>query len=144
MCIKYDDLVGVPFLEHGRDPRKGLDCWGLVRTVYSRVGIELPDRPEYMAVDVMDSGAVSGLMKIQEPRWKKIVCPQVPCVVALSISCGSWANHVGVYVGEGKFVHAYRLSGVVVDRISHWRSRIIGFYKPGWLDDPGNNSKKSV
>ncbi len=25
--------IGLPFLERGRDPKKGLDCWGLVRLI---------------------------------------------------------------------------------------------------------------
>ena len=25
------DLIGIPFVQNGRDPRLGLDCWGLCR-----------------------------------------------------------------------------------------------------------------
>ncbi len=38
------ELLGVPFLEHGRDPGAGLDCLGLVLHVYREaLGVDLPD-----------------------------------------------------------------------------------------------------
>ena len=34
---RAEELVGVPFVDGGRDPGKGLDCWGLVREAYKRI-----------------------------------------------------------------------------------------------------------
>ena len=43
MNIKLDDLIGLPFIDGGRDPSVGFDCWGLSTEVFRRYGIELPD-----------------------------------------------------------------------------------------------------
>lgn len=40
MCI--DDLLGVPYKEHGRD-KSGYDCYGLVIEIEKRLGYELRD-----------------------------------------------------------------------------------------------------
>jgi hypothetical protein len=32
------DLLGVPFLSHGRDEKQGLDCFGLIKVVLRRQG----------------------------------------------------------------------------------------------------------
>lgn len=41
--IDYDDLIGIPFINGGRDRNKGFDCYGLVMEVYRRCGIALPE-----------------------------------------------------------------------------------------------------
>ena len=32
--MKYDDLIGAPFIDGGRDKETGLDCWGLAREMF--------------------------------------------------------------------------------------------------------------
>ena len=39
MEFAYDDLIGVPFVDGGRD-KNGLDCWGLVKEAFRRQGCE--------------------------------------------------------------------------------------------------------
>lgn len=39
----FDDLVGIPFVEGGRDPAVGLDCLGIVLEGLRRLGIESED-----------------------------------------------------------------------------------------------------
>ena len=39
----WSDLLGVPFLRHGRDEKCGMDCLGLVLTVTERMGVDFPD-----------------------------------------------------------------------------------------------------
>ena len=38
----YEDLIGVPFVDGGRDTN-GMDCWGLVRECFKRQGIVVKD-----------------------------------------------------------------------------------------------------
>lgn len=35
-------ILGTPFVLGGDRPRVGMDCWGVVRWLYSRAGVELP------------------------------------------------------------------------------------------------------
>lgn len=126
--IEVEDLVGIPFVDGGRGAA-GYDCWGLAMEIFRRRGIELPDYPvSAMAVD-----AIAGELAANEHSWIKLPEAEVGCLVVLRFACGNWANHVGVYIGEGKFIHAYIKTGVCIDRLSRWKSRIAGFYKPGWL-----------
>lgn len=43
MRIEISDLIGVPFVEFGRNPKTGLDCYGLVIEVERRYGKKLND-----------------------------------------------------------------------------------------------------
>ena len=126
--MKDNDLIGIPFVDGGRN-NSGLDCWGLAMEMYKRQGIALPDYPvSAMAVD-----SIANELAANEASWIKLDRPEIGCLVVLRFACGNWANHVGVYIGDGKFIHAYIKTGVCIDRLSHWRSRIAGFYKPGWI-----------
>jgi hypothetical protein len=80
------NLVGAPYRFGGAAP-DGFDCSGLVWYVYRTVGIGLPrtaaeQRAAVRPVDV-DHLQPGDLLFFQTP-----------------------ANHVGVYVGDGEFVHA--------------------------------------
>ena len=41
--MEISDLIGVPFVSRGRDPKIGLDCWGLVMEIGRRMGKNIPD-----------------------------------------------------------------------------------------------------
>lgn len=122
----FDDLLGLPFADGGRGPET-YDCWGLVREVYRRHGVILPDYP----ISAMDAVRIGRQMAEDKPQWEEVSPPYPnPCLVVIRLSCGSWANHVGVHIGDGRFIHAYRTTGVVIDRLKRWRSSIVGFYVP--------------
>lgn len=44
-------LIGTPFTNYGRDPQKGLDCWGLVIEFFKQLGLQLEDPVSYYDVD---------------------------------------------------------------------------------------------
>lgn len=123
----YEDIIGLPFVDGGRSADTGFDCWGLAREVYRRYGIDLPD----YRISALNTKKISEQMAEDKPAWIKVSDPlPVPCLVVIQLSCDSWANHVGVHIGNGLFIHAYRNTGVVIDRLKRWRSSIVGFYVP--------------
>ncbi|MEN6567206.1 MAG: NlpC/P60 family protein [Veillonellales bacterium] len=124
--ITFDDLLGSPFADGGRGPSQ-YDCWGLCREVYRRYGVNIPDYP----ISAMDANRICKQMEQEQHKWVQIQQPYpVPCLVAICLDSASWVNHAGVYIGNGQFIHAYRKTGVVIDRIKKWRSSIVGFYVP--------------
>lgn len=127
MDFAYDDLIGIPFVDGGRDPKSSLDCWGLVKEAFRRQGCEVPD----YHISAIEAADIAGTMKRQEDDWIRLDEPRVGCLVLLQLTPGLWANHVGIYVGDGRFLHAYLLTGVCVDRLRRWQSRIVGYYSPG-------------
>jgi cell wall-associated NlpC family hydrolase len=123
--LKYSDLIGIPFVDGGRTIEEGLDCWGLARILFSRQGIKLPEYP--IGASLHDS--VTNEFKKQEPLWDRLDRPVEGCLVLIRIWDTGWANHCGIYIGQGQFIHAYG-NGVVIDRINRWGPRIIGYYRP--------------
>ena len=129
--IDYDDLIGIPFINGGRDRNKGFDCYGLVMKVYRRCGIALP---EYTA-DWDDEEKINSIVQREAgtTAWHRVKAPlPVPCLVALRMGTPPGiVNHTGVYIGHGKFIHTRAKIGVCVSRIDSpaWRGVIDGFYE---------------
>jgi peptidoglycan DL-endopeptidase CwlO len=101
--------VGVPYRWGGASPASGFDCSGLVRWSYGRLGIEVPH----------SSYALYGLgRQVARSRIK-------PGDVLFFSGLG----HVGLYVGQGRMVHAPQ-SGRNVEVValggSYFGSRLVG------------------
>ncbi|GAB3054995.1 C40 family peptidase [Stenotrophomonas tumulicola] len=107
-------LVGTPYLYGGNTPESGFDCSGLVTYVYREmVDLKLPRTSRELA-------AVQG-PKI-EPR--RLATGDL-------VFFGSRGNvsHVGIYVGEGRFVHAPSTGGTVrLDSLGghYWKDHYTG------------------
>jgi cell wall-associated NlpC family hydrolase len=130
--VEYSDLIGTPFANHGRSKEVGFDCYGVVKEVYKRAGIDLP---EYDA-NWNDVDTINAYIQGEETseRWQEIprneIDKHIPCVLAIRLGA-SVVNHTGVYIGNGKFLHTReRAGGVCVDRVNSpaWKNIIEGFY----------------
>lgn len=101
-------LVGTPYRYGGNTPESGFDCSGLIGYVYrNAAGIALPRTTgellrmptERVEADELRSGDL----------------------VFFATSGGRRVSHAGIYVGEGRFVHAPSSGGTV--RLDHLSSR---------------------
>lgn len=85
------NLLGTPYRVGGQRPETGLDCSGLVRYVYKQThDIDLP----HNARDMSKQGVPV------EPGELK------PGDLVFFNTLGRPFSHVGIYKGDGKFVHA--------------------------------------
>ena len=109
------DLRGVRYRNGGSDP-SGFDCSGFTRHIFEMsVGLVLPRRADEQAKD-------SSLLSIRQDELK-------PGDLVFFNTMKRTFSHVGIYVGEGKFIHAPRTgSAVRVEdmRDSYWAKRFTG------------------
>jgi len=107
-------LVGTPYRYGGNTPDSGFDCSGLVTYVYrDMLDLRLP----------RSSGELAA---VQGPK----IAPERLAAGDL-VFFGSRGNvsHVGIYVGEGRFVHAPSTGGTVrLDTLdgAYWRDHYTG------------------
>ncbi|STD11779.1 Gamma-D-glutamyl-L-lysine endopeptidase [Dermatophilus congolensis] len=87
--------LGIPYKWGGTNPNVGLDCSGLVQLVYKQHGIKLPR----VAADQQRIG--TKIDSIKDARPGDLVY------------FGDPAHHVGIYVGNGKMLHAPHTGDVV-------------------------------
>lgn len=124
----YNNYIDIPYKDGGRD-RSGLDCWGLVRLVYSdQYGIELPSFSSVYST-VKDTARTSELSAQYREQWDEITEPELGCLVLMRVL--GTETHVGVYLGEDKFLHIRSGANSVVESIKSttWQHRIVGYYK---------------
>ena len=107
-------LLGVPYRSGGASEEKGFDCSGFVRYMYEKsVGLVLPRRAEEQA-------------KVTEEISRSELKPGD---LVFFNTLKRTFSHVGIYVGDGKFIHAPRPGKAVrVDdmREAYWQQRFNG------------------
>ncbi|HTA66039.1 MAG TPA: C40 family peptidase [Xanthomonadaceae bacterium] len=113
VLIRAIGLVGVPYRRGGNTPDTGFDCSGLVGFVFRDMGnLALPRT----ARDI----AALPVPRIRDNR----LAP-----ADLVFFGDAHVNHVGIYVGQGRFVHAPNVGGTVrLDEINgyYWREHYLG------------------
>jgi len=125
----FDDLIGIPFRFGGRS-REGMDCWGLVIEVYRRLGIAVEDVDDYS--DLSAEQVSPGLADACADRWHRIDEPfESYDVLIFDITACGAATHCGVWVGNGRILHAVRGIGVINSPFRGLRAKLLGAYRRG-------------
>ncbi len=113
--LKALSLIGTPYKYGSSKPEKGLDCSGFVRHVYKEsANVSLPRT----AADMSKEGEQVAETELQ------------PGDLVFFDTRNKPFSHVGIYAGNGEFVHASSRSSkqVTISRMqdSYWSSRFSG------------------
>jgi cell wall-associated NlpC family hydrolase len=130
LVVNAMGFLGVPYKRGGNTAETGFDCSGFVRAVYEQsVGLLLPRRAEQQA---------AATQRIDKTELQ-------PGDLVFFNTLQRAFSHVGIYVGEGKFIHSPKPGAQVrVESmgISYWSSRFDGARRVasggGNLVDAGN------
>ncbi len=106
-------FVGIPYRWGGDNVVEGMDCSGFVRAVYNLCGLSIPrtSRDQFKAGDLVTKDDLKD-----------------GDLVFFGSSADS-INHVGIYVGDGKFVHAPRRGEeirITAVNESYFEKRFVG------------------
>ena len=109
---------GVPYRNGGHDPASGFDCSGLMQWAFAQNGIRLPRevRDQFETGERIDRDAVQ------------------PGDLVFFETVSDGASHVGLAIGDDRFVHAPSSRGVVrVERLTtaYWAARFVGARRIG-------------
>ena len=114
LAMQAMGLIGIRYTFGGRNPDTGFDCSGLVRYVFDRVtGRSLPHNSYEMA----RMGTSVGKGELE------------PGDLVFFNTRGKRFSHVGIYVGDGRFIHAPSRGGrvhIVNMGDRYWVSRFDG------------------
>jgi cell wall-associated NlpC family hydrolase len=116
LVLSAMNFLGVRYTRGGNSVENGFDCSGFTRHIFEMsVGLVLPRRADEQAHD-------SSLLAVRQNELK-------PGDLVFFNTMRRTFSHVGIYVGEGKFIHAPRTgSAVRVEdmRDSYWAKRFTG------------------
>jgi cell wall-associated NlpC family hydrolase len=119
--------LGIPYKHQGRD-LSGLDCYGLIISIYADLGIKLFDIEEDYARDWSWKNK-NYFLENAHKEWEEVRKPRIFDVVGFKNSKGI-LNHAGVMLDGDRFINTCR-AGTVIYRVSDpvWSARFCGFYR---------------
>lgn len=126
MVVTAMNFLGVPYRRGGDSAEDGFDCSGFTRHIFEKsLGLVLPRR-------VDDQASAPGLVPVSRDELK-------PGDLVFFNTLRRTFSHVGIYIGDGKFIHSPRTGAQVrIEdmRISYWTQRFTGARRAGVLQPP--------
>jgi cell wall-associated NlpC family hydrolase len=114
VLIRAIGLVGTPYKWGGNTIARGFDCSGLVNFVFRDMGrVNLPRTAREIAA-----------LPVPKVRDNRLAPADI-----VFFGTAHAVNHVGIYVGKGRFVHAPNTGGTVrLDELNgyYWREHYLG------------------
>lgn len=111
-------LQGSPYRTGGANPDEGFDCSGLVQHVFAKFNVALPRSAAEMAAN-------SASISLTDLRAADLLFFNTE---------GAPFSHVGIYLGDGRFVHAPspQTGRVIISKMSneYWHTRLTAARRP--------------
>ena len=114
VLMRAISLVGTPYRYGGNTPEGGFDCSGLVN---------------YVFLDMLDLRLPRTSRELAASQGPRIATDRLASGDLVFFGSDGQVSHVGIYVGEGRFVHAPNSGGTVrLDRLdgAWWREHYTG------------------
>jgi cell wall-associated NlpC family hydrolase len=125
-------MQGKPYLIGGESPRRGFDCSGLVYHVFGQFNFEMPRNTAAMAQQLPR-------IELADLRAADLVFFDTQ---------GARFSHVGIYLGDGRFVHAPspRTGRVIISSMNnlYWNKHLSGARRPSPSLDPARYSYQAL
>ena len=126
LVLSAMNFLGVPYRRGGKTAAEGFDCSGFTRHVFeASIGLVLPRRSQEQA-------RAPGLLKVDRDELR-------PGDLVFFNTVRAAFSHVGIYIGDGKFIHSPRTGARVrVEdmRAAYWSRRYNGARRPAESAEP--------
>ncbi len=138
--------IGKRYVLSGDNPENGFDCSGLVWYVYDRLNIKIPRNSQKQYLNSRQKKfseiKIGDLVFFEVYPHDNLINHFRDIMVTYFIRTN--INHVGIYVGDGKFIHAPREGkNVMISDLNskYWRNHFIG--AGDYITDNINSAYKS-
>lgn len=127
--------VGTPFHPHGDVCQGGVDCVQLAAKVYIATGVLHSFTPPPYSMDGGRHNDTSAVIEYVQASGRFAEVKDRKRLIAGDLLCftvGRVVHHVGIYLVEGKFIHAIERYGVRSSCVEDptWSKRLTVVYRP--------------
>lgn len=116
MVMTAMNFLGVPYVRGGESEETGFDCSGFTRYIFERsIGLMLPRRADEQA-------HAEGMVAIGREELR-------PGDLVFFNTLRRTFSHVGIYIGDGRFIHSPKPGGEVRVEdmgVRYWSARFTG------------------
>lgn len=134
LVLSAMNFLGVPYKRGGQSAEAGFDCSGFTRHIFEMsLGLVLPRRSEEQA-------RAGGLLQVKRDELK-------PGDLVFFNTMKRAFSHVGIYVGDNKFIHSPRSGGEVrIEdmRVAYWTKRYNGARRAPQQAGPDASAAEAV
>jgi len=134
--MNFNKYIGIPYKTGGREIN-GADCFGLVKLIFKDLkGIDLPDftdlvydkdtwdEDNHILHHINNFKSGYGFFTV-DPPYQQFDC----LIFAESRS----ADHIGVYIGDGKFLHTNEERSSMIGKLDIWSRKLYTTLRfKGW------------
>jgi len=96
--------IGTRYLHGGASPQRGFDCSGLIQYVMARFSMVLPRTARAQATAGVPVERDTSLLRPGD-------------LLTFASTDKASISHIGIYVGDGRFVHASSVAGRVIESL---------------------------
>jgi cell wall-associated NlpC family hydrolase len=113
-CSKY---IGKSYEEY--------NCWDLIKSLYREIyGLDVH---QYYGENVPSRKETQSLIRTNKGEFERAEIPSPGDIILIRI--GGVESHIGMNISKGRFIHSLSGSGVVIDSLSRYATRITGYYR---------------
>jgi len=117
----------IPYKYNGRNIN-GIDCWGLVLLFYKReFGIDIIDY-KHNTDSYSELNDFIEIIAINNEQFTRVDDLKFGDLLLIK-NQSETINHIGIYLGDNKFIHAIDKIGVAISKIHIWRPKIAMFMR---------------
>lgn len=120
---EYLDLLGMPYVRGARGP-DAYDCYGLVKELFSRAGVDVPDFDCPGSLEEIET-----LISDKSRHWRRVPIGTPGALLTFRVE--GYGSHVGMMLPNDRFIHAWEATGVTTERLTNGEFRPIASYYYG-------------
>jgi cell wall-associated NlpC family hydrolase len=115
--------IGIPYEPNAKGPH-AVDCCGLIQLFYrNEFNIELPEYLYPIENDYKSIGEMARQKLAVLYPWEPVADLKLGDVLVFRIF--GHPIHVGMYIGDGDFLHSCRGKSSCIERLMDWNDRLV-------------------
>lgn len=111
-------------------PYSKVDCWDVTKLFYREVlDINIGFVEDYGTPgnDETYRKKISNIVEIHKSKFVEVDTLCIGDIILFKIL--GIPAHVGIYIGEGKFIHSVRELGCAVESLKNWNRKVEGYFR---------------